>query len=733
MVDYADPSDISANPQEPMPGTPELRKKGKRRDDEEILKEAKERYEDASDRDRKNIEDAKSDTKFVYIAGEQWDPEVKRRWGDDPVLEFPQLKQFVNQVVNDQRQNRPGIRIHPAGPNSSDKTAEILQGHARNIEYDCNAEAIYDNGFQSAVVGGRGFWRWTSEYENEMTFDQKLKLCPINDASTVRIDLDYQEPDASDMNFIFVEERLTKEQFEKRWPDADAVSWQPNEDNADWYNGKDEIVIADYYRRTCTKRVLVMMSDGNKGWKDQMPKGIMLPPDVTIIAERESDVYAVEWFKIAGGEQILEEYDWPGKTIPVVMCVGDTIIIDGKRVFQGLIRQAKDAQRMYNYEKSMKALHLSLGALAPWIAAEGQIEGYEEIWRSANKTRHSVLPYKQTDYNGQPAPPPQRAQPMPIQSGWAEAAQSDKEDIKSIIGMYQNSLGMHSQEVSGRAILAREKQGDNSTFHFADNMSRAIALTGRIYLEVVGTFYDEERIITTISDDDTRMQVTVNQQHQQYDPVAGMWSAIKGNDLSQGDYAVTVESGPSYATAREQTRDYMMQLVQSDPQILAIGGDIIVKAMDFPDADKLAERMQAMMPPPIQQLLQADKAKMGQGGPPDPAQLMQQVQEMSQQLQQAQQMMQQAQQHMQELESGQQAKMAQVQSDEKVAVARLQSEEQLAQMRIASEERIAVERGKSAERVAEIKGNADLMKTGLTAIMTPIPDALPEDNAPPMQ
>src|SRR6185312_13517475 len=338
----------------------------------------------------------------------------------------------------------------------------------------------------------------------------------------------------------------------------------------------------------------------------------------------------VEWYKIAGGMQVLETYDWPGTIIPVICCMGDEIMMEGKRVFQGAIRQAKSAQQMFNYGMNAQATHLALTPRAPWIAAAGQIENYQDVWNNANKRNYSVLPYEPIDLNGNPVPPPQRQPASMVDAGWLNWTQQQVALLKSTTGIYENSLGMRGQETSGRAILAREKQGDNATFHYVDNLSRAIALTGRILVEVIPYFYDTERIIHIIGTDETRKLVTINQQAMQPtgDPMAP-FTAIKKNDITTGDYSVVVEAGPSYATKRQESADTLNQMVQAYPPLMQIAGDLLFKAQDIPDADALGEPMKLMLPPPIQQAL----AQQDQGQAPLPPQVQAQLQQMPQQAQ----------------------------------------------------------------------------------------------------
>lgn len=623
--------------------------------DKAILDEATERFERIQSDDKDNRDNYRADTLFVYSPGNQWPDEVRavRTQWKELCLEFNQLKQFVAQVVNDQRQNRPGVRFHPASGDASKDVAEIMQGLTRSIENDSNAEAVYDNAFQSAVVGGRGAWRVCSEYADTNGFNQKLCIKPINDMLKVWADLNYQQPDGSDRNFIFIEEDCPKDEFERQWPNAKQISW----DSLDSCWGSSEnIKVVDYYRRICNKRTLVMMSDGAIGFKDEMPT----PPEgIEIVKEREVDDYKVEWFTIAGGQQILATYDWPGPIIPVIIIPGEDMILDGKRIYQGLTRHARDAQSMLNFGMTQQAIHLSLTPKAPWVIAEGQVEGYENIWRDANQKNYSYLPYKPVTIGESMAPPPQRTAPSMPDAGWDRWCQTMIAMIKSTIGMYEQSLGQKGNETSGRAITAREKQGDTATFNFVDNLSRGIAMTGRIFQYAFPVYYDTQQMVQVVNPDDTRKMVMINQSMPNPDNPA---EAIKNNDLTTGKYAVTCEAGPSYATKRQETSEALMSLVQAFPPAAQVAGDLIVKSLDVADADVIAERLKLIMPP---QVMQAEQAKKEGKTPPDP-QMVQQMQQQQQQLEQAKQTMDAMHKQITDLQSGAQEKLQAAQVDAKV-------------------------------------------------------------------
>lgn len=670
-------------------------------EDSKILEEATDRFEKIQSDDKDNRDNYRADTLFVYSPGNQWPEEVRatRSAWKELCLEFNQLKQFVAQVVNDQRENRPGVRFHPASGDASKEVAEIMQGLTRSIENDSNAEAVYDNAFQCAVVGGRGAWRVCSEYADKDGFNQKLVIKPINDMLNVWADLNYQQPDGSDRNFVFVTERFTKDEFLRKWPDAEEVSWDTL--NACWSGAEDSIIVADYYRRTCKYRTLVQMSDGAIGYKDEMPT----PPEgITELKSREVEDYTVEWFTLAGGQQILERYEWPGSIIPVVIIPGEDMILDGKRVYQGLTRHARDAQSMLNFGMTQQAIHLSLTPRAPWVIAEGQNEGYENMWKDANQKNWSALVYKPVTIGEQMAPPPQRTAPSMPDAGWDRWCQMMIAMIKSTIGMYEQSLGQKGNETSGKAITAREKQGDTATFNFVDNLARGIALTGKIFRSAFPVYYDTQQMVQIVNPDDTRKMVMINQDVPGLD-ANGAAQAIKHNDLSVGQYAVTCESGPSYATKRQETSQSLMQLVQAFPPAAQVAGDLIVKSLDVADADIIAERMKMMLPPQIQQ---AEAAKQQGKAAPDPA-LMQQMQQQQQQLQQAKETMDQMHQKITDLSSGAQEKMqaAQVDAQVKMQLAQADAEAKLQQSQADSEAALKKAHMDALTRIEIAKINAE--------------------------
>lgn len=667
--------------------------------DEAILAEATTRFTAVYEDDGENRRMQLEDTRFVYMPGAQWDNDIRTRRTDwnEPCLEFNQLPQFVNEVVNDARQNRPAIKIDPANGKASKEVAEIEQGLIRGIEYDSKAEAVYDNGIMGAVVGGRGWWYVDSEYESPTSFNQKIVIRPILDPQSVRASMDYQQPDGSDRNFVFIVQSYTKEDFEAKWPKAEPNSFEDAEDT--WRETKDLVYVARYYRRVCSYRTLVQMSDGAVGWKDEMPTP---PPGIVERHSREAEVYKIEWYTIAGGSQILERGTWPGEIIPVVCVPGEDMLIDGKRIYQGLIRRMRDAQAMYNFGMTAQAIHLALTPRAPWVAPQEAIEDYQEIYKNANNTNVGVLPYKHKDKDGDAIPAPTRTQPSMPDAGWINWTMQMQGVMKSTAGIYENSLGQKSQETSRVAIVAKEKQGDKATFHYLDNQNRAIALTGRIILPAIPVFYDTERIVHIIGPDDSRKMVTLNQNAPHpTNPV----EAIKLNNVTEGEYAVRIETGPGYTTARQEAATVMTELATTakDPATAAVLSYAAMKNADFYGSDEVIDLITLTLPPPVQQALAAKKE--GRTAP-DP-QTMQQMQEMGAKLQQADAALRELSAKNAELESGARVEQMKVQAKAQSDRQQILADAETDRIKAAEEARLESERIAAQETAARRKADLE--------------------------
>lgn len=659
-----------------------------------IIRDALERFSASEDGSAVNRERALEDIRFARL-GVQWPEDIarQRRQEGRPVLTINRLPSFIRQVVNDARQNSPAIQVVPVDSGSDVDTAQVIGGLIRAIERGSNAAVAYDTALEHAVSCGFGFFRICTDYAGPDTFDQIAKVERIANPLSVHWDTNSTEFDASDWEYAFVSNMLTEGEFKRAYPKAKPVSWEEGrgDDWQDWF-GEEKVRVAEYWLRTEVKRKLLLLSDGAVVREDQLTdqiKAALMLSGIAPVREREATDWKVTR-RVINGAEVLEETDWPGSLIPICPVWGEEVVIDGMRHFRSLVRDATDPQRMFNFWRSASTELVALAPRAPWIIPEGGIPMGEEgeKWRTANTRSHPYLTYRPSA-----GAMPQRQPFSGVPAGAIQEALNAADDMKAITGIYDASLGARSNETSGRAILARQREGDVGTFHFLDNLSRAIQYAGRILVEIIPSIYSARETIRILGDDQKAKVVKLTQE-------AGGAPQVPGQErlynITVGRYDVSVKTGPSYTTQREATREALIQLAQAAPQAAPILADMAVRLMDFPDADRAARRLQALLPP---QVLAAEQADAQSGMPPEAQMAMQQLQ---QQLQQAQAQMQQMAAELQSKQADAQVKQAEIAvKREEVAVKsgelQLKAAEMQARLEAEQQARMAEDQDDAAE------------------------------------
>jgi hypothetical protein len=525
-----------------------------------------------------------------------------------PCLTINKLPQHVRMVTNEQRQNRPSGKVIPADDNADIQLAEVFNGVVRHIEYMSDADVAYDTACDNQVTYGEGYIRLLTEYCNDETFDQDIRIKRVRNAFSVYMDPTIQDPSGADAKWCFVTEDILKTEYEELFPDATPISTimaqgVGNESMSQWL-AEDTIRIAEYFYVVHDSGELNLYPDGATSFtgtpQDKSHRAMFGKPT----RQRRSDRRKVMWMK-TNGFDVLEEREWPGKWIPVVRVIGNEWEVEGRIYISGLVRNAKDAQRMYNYWTSQEAEMLALAPKAPFIGYGGQFEGYETQWKTANTTNWPYLEVNPdvTDGAGNVLPLPQRAAPPLPQTGLIQAKMGAAEDIKGTTGQYDASLGMGGNERSAKAIVAREKQGDTGTYHYVDNLARAIRHLTRQIVDIIPKIYDTQRIARIIGVDGEVDMVKFNPMQPEAvkevrDPMS---NAVieKIYNPNVGTYDVMVTTGPGYMTKRQEALEAMNQILQSNPQLWSVAGDLFIKNMDWPGAQEMADRFKKILDPKV--------------------------------------------------------------------------------------------------------------------------------------
>jgi hypothetical protein len=593
-------------------------------DQDDFMSRALSSFDLCRDTDSENRDLQEEDLRFVWLR-EQWPREVmeKRQREGRPCLTLDKTQAFVRQVVNDARMNKPAIAVKPVDSGADPETAKILGGLIKNIEYSSDADVAYDTAMDYAVSSGRGYFGINVQYATDDTFDQDIVFERKADPLLIWGDPRSTAADSSDWMEAWELEYLSKDEYERTYPGKDVVEWSNFEGMDDpWWDG-DRVTIAKWWVRELIEAEALMLSDNQvvdtEAWEMNAEDYAAL--GIEVIARRPIKKYKVKCY-ILSGKQLLETIDWPGSYIPIIPVYGSEITVDGRRRFSSLTRPAFDAQRNYNYWRSTSTELVALAPKVPFIGKERAFNGEDaHKWATANSESWAYISVPDN------AEIPQRQQMPSIPAGAMQEALNASDDMKAITGMHDASLGARSNETSGVAINARKQEGDVSTFHFIDNLSRAIKHAGRILVDLIPKIYNTSRIIRTLGPEGEPETVPIAPADQQQAMMQQMMmqQAQEGNeelaetlriyDLSRGKYDVAVETGPSFTTQREEARMAFTELLRAAPQYADIIGPFLLKSFDFPGAAELLEK--------VEERIQAAEAQQAQGGQPqvDPAQM----------------------------------------------------------------------------------------------------------------
>ena len=571
------------------------------------------RYSEAFDAFKENREVMKDDQRF--LSGDQWPTEIResRENAKRPIQTINRLPAFIDQVVGDARQNKPTIRVHPAEDGDND-IADIYNGLIRSIETESNADYAYDTAIEHTAGHGFGAWRIDSEYVSEDSFDQNIVIRRIVDPLNVLFDPAAIQPDYSDAEYVFVLESMPRKTFEAKWPKATLSAFESGDLARGWSSG-DNVQVAEYWYKEYTPFTLYLLSDGSVSEDKDAAEAMGL------VAQREAKKVKVCMHILSGAEILESKEDYDGVYLPIVGVQGKESLVDGKRTLRGITRFAKDPQRMYNYWRTLDTEAKALTPRSPVLVTLEQITGNEKDWVKALQGNLPYLPY-----NAVPdAPVPNRLNAGMADASFERGALLAVDEMKSTTGIHSASLGETSNETSGRAILARQREGDTSTFAYIDNLSRAIRYSGRVLLDLIPKRYNTARVIQVMGEDGSRKLMKINQQSRAPDGTPKI-----ENDLTAGRYDLVVNVGPSYATKRLESAESMISFVQAVPAAAGLISDLIAKNMDWPGAEAIEKRLHAMLPP---QVLQAEQEESGNGLPPGVQQMIDQGKQMIEQLQ----------------------------------------------------------------------------------------------------
>lgn len=561
--------------------------------------------------EQENRKNYREDMLFTYKPGEQWTEDDKKDRGKDrPMYEFNESRVNAMSVINHIRANRPAAKIRGVEEGDKDR-AEIRQGLYLNITNNSDFDSIKDYAAGHQVAGGMGAWRVDTEYSTDTAFDQDIVIRPIINPMCLHFDPSDKTELKTKAKYCFLHSKLSNDEYEAKYPAKDRSDFEPDED-LDPNDDDESTWVAEYWEKVPHVKNLCLLSDGSTIDKDKQTP----PEGVTVVREKKVNTFKVVQYIVSGSAVLEGPNEWAGSMLPFIPVYGYYVVIDGKVFWCGLTRYQKDPQRALNW--AMTSVYESIGnsPQSKYWATPKQAQGNTTQWAEATKLNLPAMLY-----NADPeAPgPPQRMGAADVPLALINAAGMARDALKASVGIFNASLGAQSNETSGKAIRARQDEGMVATFNFGDNMAKSERRTCEIVNDLYPGIYDTERSIRILGQDGAEKYLKINAR----DPITG--EVI--NDISTGKFDFTVTTGPSFATQRQEAAEFYTGLAQTDPTLMAVAGDLIIKSHDYPMADAIAERKKMMLPPQIQQAMSQDKPM-----PPEIQAALAQIQQMQQEV-----------------------------------------------------------------------------------------------------
>lgn len=568
--------------------------------DAELIAKSLKRYKITYDSEAETRKQGLEDLQFSIGTG-QWDSAVKsnREIDGKPCLTVNRIPTFLRQYTGEERQHRPAMLVDPVGDGADEEVAEIIQGVLRHTEVVSFADTVYDNSYDMMLRIGWDYWRINTDYITETSFDQEPRIAGIENPFAVYMS-PIRQPDGTDPLWCHVVQDLSKEEYEEKYGKSqmarlhfptDMGNAEPN-----WVT-KDGARIAEYWWLELEGKVLCQLEDGTTCFKQDLKGRRSLDERDTVTRK----VCCVKHNAI----EVLERYEYQGRYIPILELNGVRLNVNGKIYKAGMVRDARDAQRIYDFMVTRAVEQVDLQGKDPLFVPEGGNKNHEEEYRQMNKKSYPYMYYVPYDADGKPLPPPSRAnRNVDIQAIQSLVQQADY-DMKAVIGVYGTGPGEQgAPNESAFAVMTREQQTNTGTVNWSDNLNRTIRWQGKILIDLWPKVVPAARIQRIIKpDDDVKQAIVFNSQHSSAEDAQKLLDGKalkKVYDIGSGLYDVTMSTGPQYRTARQEGFRALMSLVSAKPELAPMMMDVLMKYADWPGAHILGERFKKMLPPNLQ-------------------------------------------------------------------------------------------------------------------------------------
>jgi len=589
-------------------------KAGKAQSTDDIVKEVRTNAELHWNHERLNIDEATIDQRFR--ANDQWPDAAKRQREAEgrPMLTFNQMNQYIAQVVNPIRQADIAIKVSPVDGTTDPELAKVYNGILRQIQYQSSARAVYAHALDCQAGCSIGWFRIVHDYRDDNSFDQEIYIERINNPLAVGWDPAARDPVLCDAMWMYIAETWPVSAFEARWPDKakeDVETMRGYGDGSFWFS-TETVRVAEYYRKVPVKRTLAKTQSGQV--IDITDMGEAQAGQLGIIATRKVNTHRIEKYFVSGAEVLEGPHEVPGCYIPLIPVIGGEVAMEKGVYRYSVTRFARDAQQMYNLNRTAMAESIGLAPKAKWLTPDKAISKHLGEWEQQNKSNKPVLRYTPVVENGVLLKP-ERIAPVEVQPALTQEAMMAREDMMGGTGIFNAQRGNRSNETSGVAIDARKMQGEVANYGFLDNFKTSLEHAGRILCDWIPKIYDTERVMRLIGEDE-KAEETVPINYVLYGQDG---TPVMVNDLSTAKFDIRVTIGPGYSTRRQETQAFVESLMKAlPPEMAGAIADLVAANSDMAGADEVSKRLKAIIKKAMPGIIEAAESKDGEAPPEQP-------------------------------------------------------------------------------------------------------------------
>lgn len=582
-----------------------------------------------------------------FVLGEQWtskEADVLKSYNKPPMT-FNKLAPLINHLLGELRMNTPALEVKPVTSDVSADLVTVREALVKSISLHSYAKQAYQNAGQQAFVGGYGALRVQTEYEHDYSFEQTLRIYPIQDPTKCYWDVKALHPCKIDGEICGYSYSMSRKLFAKKHGKDIERKVEDMSGLTDrlMFANDEQIEIIHHYERSRKTKTIYRLSNGavvsadelndleefqidfdvnplmpvneeTEKMADEMEGQLeeMAAEDKTyvyegqivhIIDKRVIHESRIKELKIAG-DYILEETDFPSESMPVIFVDQNSWYDkDGNQNTRPIVKDAHDAQKFINYLGTQITYMLKVSRYDQWIGSKKNVasQDTQEKWRDPYTVR-GMLTFDESPSGVVP----QQTRPPELSASLTQQYERALMDIETSTGIYATKMGEKGQETSGAAIWQRSHQSSYNTYVAFDSVNRAIAAVGQVVNEAIPFVYDTERTVSLDLNGDGEKPVVLNQSLDGY-------STQMLNDMSKGRYNVVIKAGSTFEGQKQQALQSLQMVLQANPQLFNMVADLYAENLPLANSIELKNRLKTIVPPEV-----IEAGRSGKPIPPKP-------------------------------------------------------------------------------------------------------------------